>query len=199
MIQKKWFRIETDSEGNILSCEEVSSKGRQGAVVRYYEALDKADACKQAKEWANRYRETKRSSMNARRREREANGLCVYCGVRPSASAQSCRECVALNTQRSRELRLGRVPRISRLSDTELRERVRDRKRQEQKLVAERWGSSRAYARYLDLVRLDRSGPEAFREDLCDRIRKAGGGAALDEYERERAKLSGDNQAEAAE
>ncbi len=59
-LQKKWFRIETGKDGDILSCEEVSAKGRAGSVVRYYEALDKAEACAAAKAWAENHRRNQR-------------------------------------------------------------------------------------------------------------------------------------------
>lgn len=52
MIQKRVFRIEHDpKDGSIRSCQEVDSKGRNGGIVRYYEALSEAEACSLAKQW----------------------------------------------------------------------------------------------------------------------------------------------------
>lgn len=86
MIQKKWFRIETDASGAILSCEEVSSKGRPGAVVRYYEALTKADACKQARRWSEEQMRL-RLKLHA---DRRAKGSCFACDNPALPGKRSC-------------------------------------------------------------------------------------------------------------
>lgn len=192
MIQKKWFRIETDASGAILSCTEVDSKGRQGAVVRYYEALTKADACRQAKEWAERFRSNLRAS-NVRRRDRLlAAGLCKWCGKNPRVNADHCEECRVrvnkLNNQRRRDRRNGDSAPRKNLDPIQLRENVRASNNRHKDSLRAKWGSESSWVTSCLVRHLDTLGPQLFRKMLCDKIRKAGGGAALDEYERERAK-----------
>jgi hypothetical protein len=73
-IQRKWFRVEQDASGAILSCEEVSTRGSKGAHVRYYEAVDKEDACAQAKAWLTSYhlRICRKEAASSKRILREA-------------------------------------------------------------------------------------------------------------------------------
>lgn len=184
-MQKKWFRIETDASGAILSCDEVDSKGRQGAIVRYYEALTKAEACEKAKEWAARYRASATAHTMRRQESAKANGYCINCYARPRVNASRCEICRDKFNARKRELRSGSEPLIRKLSDDQLLEHVLRKRQRARDKAKQKWGSYRSVEVYLMLSKLDTVGPDAFRAYLCDRIRKAGGGAALDEYEHE--------------
>lgn len=190
MIQKKWFRIETDKDGAILSCEEVSSKGRQGAVVRYYEALTKADACKQAKEW-QRERANRNSANTKERRSRlNAQGKCGICRrAGPISPGGVCKHCRSAEAKRAKELASGAERKIRRYADPMAAlDAERLSKANTRARIVAKWGSTRAYDTWLVLRRLREEGAVALDAFLCSSIRKAGGGAALDEYERERAK-----------
>ncbi len=189
MIQKKWFRIETDASGAILSCEEVNSKGRQGATVRYYEALTKAAACSQASKWAAKHREVRNNANRERAERLRSAGLCVTCGRSPRGNASRCDRCREEYNARVRQLRTGAAPKISKLSDLALRESTRESAASKNRSMRAKWGRVGADY-YLVLKRFDAIGPEAFRVDLCQRIIKAGGGEALDEYERNRNRRS---------
>jgi hypothetical protein len=201
MIQKKWFRIETDVSGAIISCAEVDSKGKQGAVVRYYEALTKADACKQAKEWyASRKKWIAKNVL--RRRAIVKDGGCRQCSSpRGSAGTSNfCRRCADELARRQREMRAGtfvhtRGPQAD--SAESAFEKHKNNLRSKAERIAKIGGSGAA--RLLGTLRqFDQLGPDRFRSKLCERIRVNGGGATLDEYERERAKKADDAFADAA-
>lgn len=79
-----WFRIELDGTGAILSCTEVELAEKQGRLVRFVEAPDKAGACSSVKQWYEHRCRTmveKRQVMIARR---HAEGKCTDC-EKPSA------------------------------------------------------------------------------------------------------------------
>lgn len=93
MIQKKWFRIETDGDCAILSCEEVSSRGKQTkriVGVRFYYAHNKAEAIRQARSRHVR----KRASQSARDarlyKERTALNTCRKCNRQPAPNRTRC-------------------------------------------------------------------------------------------------------------
>lgn len=195
MIQKKWFRIETDASGAILSCEEVSSKGRQGAIVRYYEALTKADACKQAKEWAARYRSICAASQRKTAHEAKEKGLCIRCRVNPLVNASHCESCREKARAEHVELRKRRKrgePVRTPMPADKLRERVA----QEQLRYKRKWGGARPYEYARLLKRIDTMGREELRQWVRRKILKLGGAAAvsaLEEYERDYEKAAFEN------
>lgn len=160
MIQKKWFRVETASDGSILSCEEVEAKGRSGSVVRFYEAADKADACSQAKEWYERRRQQDREQSAKNRSERKALGLCSRSGCRskPEKGRSYCARCSA-NKNEENKLR---------------RQRRRDGDFSDSRINAgiqrEKHGTQQSYRWWLLLQRFDELGPVAFRAWLVSKI-----------------------------
>lgn len=109
MIQKKWFRVETGKDGSVLSCEEVEAKGKAvGSVVRFYEAADKADACRQAKLWWSHKKEIDRDYSEKRQKIRRKAGLCSRCGKNPRAKNRvNCEPCQKLRIARAKELAEG--------------------------------------------------------------------------------------------
>lgn len=103
MIQKKWFSVEHLKDGSIGKVVEVEAKGRSGAVVRFYEAGDAADACSQALAWYARYAEKARDSAREKLRAKRADGLCTGSGCRrqPRDGKSMCRECLEKTSKRS--------------------------------------------------------------------------------------------------
>lgn len=102
MIQKKWFRVEHDKDGNILSCEEVDAKGRAGSVVRFYEAANKADACSQAKAWWERRLQQNREYQRQRRQNNARTGRCQDHGC-----ALPCARCAKKRADYRERAKLG--------------------------------------------------------------------------------------------
>lgn len=96
----KWWRLETDEHGKVLSCREVESAGTGSHYVFYVRSETRADA--------------RRSAWNAyckvRQRERHvrltAEGRCPYCGRGQDREAgKRCSTCLANRNGRNRERR----------------------------------------------------------------------------------------------
>lgn len=112
MIQKKWFAVEQHADGSLGAVTEAPAKGRNGSVVRYYEAVDAADACAQAKEWYENYSKVHARGAAAGRARKMAAGKCTNCGINkgPDATRWHCRGCADKQNARDRErTRLGCV------------------------------------------------------------------------------------------
>lgn len=212
-LQKKWFRIEQDAGGAILSCEEVDSKGRKGAHVRYYEALDKAQACsdavawyeKSAAAWRIRYEKRRADPALVKEDSRRATarrdaaieiGVCSSCRLLPLVNKHVCAKCRdRFNENRRRRLAglpaLRNKPKVPReqLAAKALARSVETRANFRSKQT-HTWGSRNAYDISCVLTRFDTMTPAQFRRDLVARILKNGGAAAanaLAEYEQGRA------------
>lgn len=192
MIQERAWRGEWDDSGVLCGdIEEVDTIPRNpgGKHVGYVMAKSKDDASSKlhamAQEWYRRKLDSTNAKNKSNYQARKAAGLCVSC-QKPSERAR-CKECASKFAEWQRRWAAGesskqpRDPLRAKALASKTDERKHDRNRA-------RWGSATDHAR--TLKRLDILGPEAFRADLCERIRDAGGGAALDEYERERAKQS---------
>ena len=106
MLQKKWFRIESYADGSIASCEEVEVKGRNGSVVRFYEAADNAEACAQASAWFREQQLRFRSDMKTR----SERGLCLRCKKRLVNGA--CERCAAVK-ERANVRASGKAPPVT--------------------------------------------------------------------------------------
>jgi hypothetical protein len=76
---RKFFRIELDKTGAILSCSEVEASEKGGKFVRYVEALDAAGACEQVNAWWAARKAAHRASGAARVAARRAAGVCIDC------------------------------------------------------------------------------------------------------------------------
>lgn len=152
MIQKRWFSVETLADGSIGKVCEVEAKGRNGSVVRFYEAVDKADACSQAKSWHEADKARRRSAYSDRV---SANpGACTLHPRHP----KKCPKC----KEQRRRIKTGEcAKRRTEVSAEELlkAKKIRDRISAE----ARTWVSL--------LSRFDALGPVAFRAWLVSRIR----------------------------
>lgn len=146
VIQKKWFRIEHNADGSLGAVTEVDAKGRNGSIVRYYESVDAADACRQAKEWYENYRETHRRGVAARHTRLMAEGKCVDCGrlIGPYGTARRCRECSdRVNAAAKAWRERGRVPLPKKQPNVvKLRERVARWRKDGHERSAEKAGGS---------------------------------------------------------
>lgn len=188
MMQLKWFKIEVEADGTIRSCTEVDNKARSGATVRYIEGTSAADACAKVKAWVKHRRDVQNAAQTRRGAERVAAGLCKRCGRGPLATTLVCEKC-RVQQNAERRLRNGgyRAPGgRGRLPDEEFMRRQLESGRKRSSRIHEKWGSAIGYRAGCDLKFLDEHGASAIRERLCARIRKAGGGEALDAYEAER-------------
>jgi hypothetical protein len=117
VIQKRWFRIETAKDGSILNCSEVEAKGRSGGVVRFYEAVDAADACSQAKAWYINDRNAKREWAAKARAAAKAKGLCVQCKRRkPFKGKKQCQVCSDMKREIHLRWREAGCPPLQRVS-----------------------------------------------------------------------------------
>lgn len=183
MIQKKWFCVETAADGSVLSCTQVEAKGRSGAVVRFYEAVDEADACSQAKEWYDRWREGRRIANSRWRIKRAAAGLCISqqagCDktARPGMrTCQSCSDRTAAAQRRRRERReLGdfRDLRLNPGGAVAVMNTRSENRRRSRRNAASLAGSSYGYFHLLILRKLDELSPGealAFRAWLVSKI-----------------------------
>jgi hypothetical protein len=210
-LQLKWFRIEQDASGAILSCEEVEAKGRRGAHVRYYEAVDKAAACDAAKAWYERYlmrrreyarkrredpavRASAAASTSSRYQKLRAAGLCTSCGTNPLATQWRCTECHARQREAKRRRKDCLPPLPRKPGNVVSAERQRAQYEASNRLcharVVSAWGSSGAHQISLFLRHFDSMSPAQFRTYLIGRITKLGGetaAKALAEYEAQRA------------
>lgn len=211
-LQLKWFRVEQAADGSILSCEEVDAKGRRGAHVRYYEAVDKAAACSAAKEWHERHKAQGRARNKRRRQDpivREADiaaarrrqqskrdvGLCASCGVNPLSTGWYCEACSSRKSEARRRRLDGLPPLPRRRASTEVtpeHRRAKLRRAAEESKARNNaiWGSRSAYDLACMLRHFDSMPPAQFRTYLIGRITKIGGVAAakaLADYEAQRA------------
>lgn len=163
MIQKKWFRVEHQKDGSI-SCDEVEAKGKNGAVVRYYEALTKEEACYKAKQWWDKAKERyKEYSAN-----RRASGICS-CGKTARLGMCKCQDCADKSINRKRARKLGVLGSWKRKSSAE--EALKARRDTNAKHNKLRGGSVGSVCRTA-LRKLDSLGHEDFRKWLVSEINK---------------------------
>lgn len=160
MIQKKWFRIEHLKDGSLGEVTEVDTKGKAGSTIRFYEALTKADACKQAKDWyaAHKLRNNA-ESKRARNRQIDA-GLCSYrnCPNLPLAGKRDCKQHRDQAAKRSAEhyqREIGNLPAVERPSAEEVYARDLARRNASQR----RRGGSLACQYRVVLKKLDELSP----------------------------------------
>jgi hypothetical protein len=186
-IQLKWFKIEVEHDGTIRTCTEVDAKARSGATVRYIEGLNAADACSKVKAWAAQFRTTKNARDRRWRSGRKDSKVCTRCASPELHTRTMCATCAAYQAEGRRRQRAGLTKPRPVVSPLELRGRILDAHVRKNLKRAETWGTQRGHEASLELKHLDEHGAAAYRERLCARIRKAGGGAALDAYEAERA------------
>ena len=187
MIQRKWFWIEHLPDGGIGRTGESETKGRNGSVIRYYEAVDLADACAQAQQWWARKKQTNAEFSARRRKERFARGLCESCGQRPIEQsktqknrwgglsvrhhkvAKKCRECMDRTAELSLERRRGLRPANHPDANTAYAKALEWRERAAAKAIAKA-GSSTGIVYLRMLTKFDELGAVAFRAWLVSKI-----------------------------
>jgi hypothetical protein len=168
MIQQKWFRVGIDQKGDISSdSQEVESKGRNGIVYRYYQAVSLADACSQAKAYWRRCLDQAAAYRKRYSDKHVSNGLCSGCGKNPLATNQYCRACADRKNARSAARRKGAPLLVEKLSaerGIEKRRAARDKFHRENP-----WKVAKVtYIRALE--QLDALGHVAFRAWLVSKI-----------------------------
>jgi len=168
MIQKKWFRIETGADGSVLSCVEVPAQGRNGAVVRFYEAADKAAACSAAKEWYEKHRQSMNASSKRTKERAAVAEKCRICLREPPRPGRlSCQGCVdSLPSRLPRKAH----KRENRGNPEKVRDSFRDTLQRTTEMHKEVFGSPSGYNFWLLLRKFDTLGPAAFRDYLVSKI-----------------------------
>lgn len=87
MKEAHWFKVTTDADGKVVSCEVVDKAGTDRGGVFYFRARAPATAQRRA------VREYHRLKTGSRRRRFMAEGLC-HCGRDPVPGTKRCRYCV---------------------------------------------------------------------------------------------------------
>lgn len=91
-----WWRVECRKDGSLASCQMAEGSVREGGNrVFYVEAEDAASAASQAVARYQRYLKNQRESVQSRREERKANGLCTECGEPAPNGQRNCNPCLA--------------------------------------------------------------------------------------------------------
>lgn len=171
MIQKKWFSVETLKDGSVGKFCEVEAKGRNGSVIRFYEAIDAADACSQAKDWHSRRKARDNKLRADKREELRATGVCFRCRKKPMVNASWCAECRDKANLLRRQLRRGERPvSVPRLSADDAFAREKERNARDRERMKEKHGSAAVYRYVILLEKFDRLGPGAFRAWLVSKI-----------------------------
>lgn len=179
MIQKKWFRIEHLKDGSLGEVTEVDTKGRSGSNVRFYEALTKTDACKQAKEWYEKYRANSNAGIKRLHDKRLSAGLCISCGESPrcisvKGISRHCRECLTHVAELAAARRAGTpVGRPQHKDPVKTKQMAVERNVRGNETRKEKYGSLYAYNLACLLTKFDAIGPLAFRQWLVDKIADA--------------------------
>ncbi len=87
-----WWRVETDDDGHVFSCEEVAAPDDPSRHVYFV----RAETEEQAKEAARNRR--RREKEREKRRLNKANGLCA-CGKQPRLGRATCDDCAERNRE----------------------------------------------------------------------------------------------------
>lgn len=95
MKESHWFKVTTDADGKVISCEIVDKAGTDRGGVFYFRASAATVAQRRA------VREYHRLKSEARRKRFMAEGLC-HCGRDPIPGTKRCKYCVE-SVERYRE------------------------------------------------------------------------------------------------
>jgi hypothetical protein len=82
---QKWWRVEKDKTGAILSCKEVEASETGSKLVCFVEAIDAAEAVRKAAEWHSTVIAKTRARAKADFDHRKSIGLCVHSGCKQRA------------------------------------------------------------------------------------------------------------------
>lgn len=88
MADLRWWRIETNAEGKVVSCVAVEHAEKDARCWFYVQAVSDA-AAREAARLAHY-----RGSSMRRRRELIAQGKCGWCGLKGDRGAQRCSKCL---------------------------------------------------------------------------------------------------------
>lgn len=163
---KKFFRVELDKTGAILSCSEVEASEKNGRFVRYVEALDNAGAVEQVKAWWTTIKAANAARSAARRDMLRSAKRCLDCSA-AAPNSSYCDSCNELRAARKRDLRAG-APLIRPHSKTAAEASAR-RKASYAKHVATKGMPIEATYRSC-LSHFDKLGPKQYRAWLVGKI-----------------------------
>jgi len=113
-LPEYWWRVEVDSAGEIISCEQVDDAKIGTARVAYVWGKSRADIVEKAKAWHKRHRRYQRISGKRLAAKRKKAGLCRHCDkpICPE-STYACREHLEKHREANRRYRNGETtPRV---------------------------------------------------------------------------------------
>jgi hypothetical protein len=97
MTAERWWRVEFDEKGSVLSCEPVEERGEDGRLIAYVQGATKLDARMNCGAWYRRYRQQQAESQRRLRARRRAEGRCGEglpgCLKDPEPGYVTCRSC----------------------------------------------------------------------------------------------------------
>ncbi len=96
---KRWWRIEVDSDGKVVSCEPVELKESDQALIFYVEAKNRAQAGRRA--WNAHCKIVQRR----RREQLRAEGKCAWCARKNDRSSGRCADCQKKDVEYGRRAR----------------------------------------------------------------------------------------------
>ena len=177
-----WFKIVTNKDGSVASCEQVDVSKDNGKTVHYVEASNKSEAIELI---LSRYRDNaakQRERDRARRDKLRSANLCARCGKNNRSDGMSiCFECSEKDAARQRkqrqELKLGR-PKLwkkNESDDDRIKSQINRQKKDIEKARKKANGSyiivRVAYARCLQAF--DSMTPNAYRTWLSEQLKVA--------------------------
>lgn len=96
-MKLRWWRVEFDETGSVVSCEPVNERGENGKLVAYVQGATKLDARMACGAWYRHYRAQQAASAKRIREKRKASGICGErlpgCTTRPDTGYVTCRNC----------------------------------------------------------------------------------------------------------
>ncbi len=173
-----WFRIVTNRDGSIASCEQVDSSLSNGRQTFYIEADTRAAAIKVLLDRYERNNKLRRDAAAERVSKARRDGLCSHCCKRPRGAGLSyCSQCLEAKRARRAELKAG-APKLSLAASTqEQKLRAQAKRAQKDNAKASKKANGHfimvrvAYARCLNA--LDTMTPSNYRAWLVEQLRAA--------------------------
>lgn len=95
-----FWRVEFDKVGQVVSCEQVAERARDGGLVAFVEADTRAQATATAEHWLATRRQKAREYSQRMRDGRHAKGKCTQHGA--PMPCERCREKNAAHKERKR-------------------------------------------------------------------------------------------------
>lgn len=90
----KWWRVELDSKGAIVSCTAVLGPTKSTRLLTFVQGETKEQASDNALDWHKRFKAQQLASKQRRDARRREAGLCTYCGLVPAREGKkTCGPC----------------------------------------------------------------------------------------------------------